>query len=126
MNPITGTPCCCARAVSGQAMAAPPSRVTKSRRLTGSFSHEDRTLSHHQNERPLVHHGKFRGRCLSGSRASPSAIDGGRSISAIPPEATGLRGVAIGREGPTTDLRHKDTYRPSFLDRDARCHHPKI
>jgi hypothetical protein len=35
-NPITGMPGCCARAVSGQAIAAPPMSVMNSRRLNRS------------------------------------------------------------------------------------------
>jgi len=34
-NPITGIVGCCARVASGHAVAAPPSRVMKSRRLMG-------------------------------------------------------------------------------------------
>jgi uncharacterized protein YchJ len=40
-NPITGIAGCCARAASGQAVAAPPSRMMKSRRRIASPGLED-------------------------------------------------------------------------------------
>ena len=50
-NPITGTACCCARAVSGQAAVTPPMSVTKSRRLMElSLQAQDNKL-HHESAR---------------------------------------------------------------------------
>ena len=59
-NPTTGIADCCARATSGQAMAAPPASVMNSRRLMcAPLSPSDCTLPHGCRKCWVVHHGKF-------------------------------------------------------------------
>jgi hypothetical protein len=58
MNPTKGIVGCCARAASGHAAAAPPSKVMNSRRLMGYLRRGSHPTTS-SNERHVVHHSKF-------------------------------------------------------------------